>query len=253
MSALRRLLAAPWLWLALGSLQLALAALLAAPLHAVLRAAMGPYLSASEGQVLAPLFELITTQPAVTAAFAAVLAASALLGLLLAPLLAGAAVLRLAGRCSVGDQARASVVHFPAALVIGLYGLITRVLLALVAAALGTLHPALQTAALVASLTFTALAVDLARARVVLDGARGLNPRTFLRALASATQPRLWLRSGLLTALQWGVTLAILLVAVHGIATPWSPWAARGLALVGTFVALWRIAVAVDHVAARGR
>ena len=253
MSALRRVLRAPWLWLTLGALQLALAAGLAAPLRAVLRVTMGPFTIGDERHVLAALLELVTVHPAIVATFATTLAASALLGLLLSPLLSGAVITRLAGPASVGEQARAAATHYPAALVIGLYGLLLRLLLALVAVALGSLHPSLQVLALVASLTLSALAVDLARARTVLDGARGLHPRTFLRAIAAASQPTLWLRSGLLTALQWAVTLAILVAAVHGIGSAWSPWLVRGLALLGTFFALWRVAVAVDVVQARPR
>lgn len=253
MSALRLVLRAPWLWLALAALQLALAAGLVVPLRAVLRMAMGPFNIGDERHVLAALLELATVHPAVVASFVTSVAASALLGLLLSPLVAGAAILRLGGPASVGEQARAAFTHFPAALVIGIYGLILRLLLALIAAALGSVHPILQTLALVASLTLSALAVDLARARTVLDGARGLHPRTFLRAVVSATQPILWLRSGLLTTLQWAVSLAILIAAVHGIGSAWSPWLVRGLAVLGTFFALWRVAVAVASVQARPR
>jgi len=252
-NALRRVLRAPWLWLTIGALQLLIAAALAAPLRAVFRVAMGPFSIGDEGRVLGALLELVTLHPAIVATFVTSIGASALLGLILSPLLSGAVIQRLAGPASVGEQARAAFTHLPAALVIGIYGLVLRGLLALVAAALGSLHPTLQIAALVASLTLCALAVDLARARVVLDRARRFHPRTFLRAVASATQPGLWLRSGLLTVLQMGASLAILLVAVHGIGTAWSPWLVRGLALVGTFVALWRIAVAVECVLTRPR
>lgn len=152
MKSLRLVLAAPWLLLGLSALQLALAAGIAAPVRAVLRAAMSPFTIGDEQQLLGPLFELIAHDPAVSAAMFASLAVAGALGLLLAPLLAGAVITRLAGPANVGEQARASVTHFPAALVIGLYGLILRVLLALVAAALGTLHPALQVVTIAASL-----------------------------------------------------------------------------------------------------
>lgn len=247
-AALRRVWTAPWLWLSLGLLQLALAVAVAAPLRAVLRAAMGPFTISGESRLLAALLELTTHNDAIVAALLSVLAGAALLAAVLAPLLSGAVVTRLAGPAPVGEQARASAIHCPAALVIGIYGLILRALLAFVAAALGTIHPTLQIVALVAALTLSALAVDLARARVVLTGARGLHPRTFVRAVATAARPRLWLRSGLMTALQWGLGLGMLLTAVHGLEQPWTPWLVRGLALVATFVALGRIAVAVEHV-----
>lgn len=246
MSALRRVLAAPWLWLALAGLQLALAAGVAAPLRAVLRAAMGPFTIGDETQLLGPLFELLAHNPAVSAALLASIAVSGALGLLLAPLLAGAVVSRLAGPCSPGEQARVSLVQFPAMLVIAIYGLILRGLLALVAAALGTVHVGLQTATIAASLGLCALVVDLARARVILGGAPGFHPRSFIRAI-SEVSPGLWLRSTLLSAAQWIVTLGILLVAVHGMGTAWAPWLVRGLAVLGTGFGLWRIAVAVEH------
>lgn len=246
MKALRLVLAAPWLWLGLAGLQLVLAAGVAAPVRAVLRAAMSPFTIGDEQLLLGPLFELIAHDPAVSAAMFASLAVAGAIGLVLAPLLAGAVVSRLAGRCSVGEQARASVTHFPAAVVIGIYGLVLRVLLALVAAALGTVHPALQIVTIAAGLGLVALVVDLTRARTILAAANGFHPRTFVRTIASVT-PGLWLRSTALSAAQWATACAILLVAVHGMGTAWALWAARGLAGLATFFALWRVAVAVDH------
>lgn len=245
MKSLRLVLAAPWLLLGLTALQLALAAGIAAPVRAVLRAAMSPFTIGDEQQLLGPLFELIAHDPAVSAAMFASLAVAGALGLLLAPLLAGAVITRLAGPANVGEQARASVTHFPAALVIGLYGLILRVLLALVAAALGTLHPALQVATIAASLGLAALVVDLARARTILAASNGFHPRTFLRSLTAVT-PGLWLRSTMLSAAQWAAACGILLVAVHGMGTAWALWLARGLIVLATFFALWRVAVAVE-------
>lgn len=246
--ALRRALGAPWLWLGLGGLQLALAAGLALPLRAVVRGAMGP-LAHEGGQVLAPLFELLGQQRGVAVAFVAAVATAAALAGLLAPLLAGAAIRRLGGKCGPAEQARAAIAHWPAALATGFYGHVLRVILVFVAAALGAVHPWVQLALTLVGLSLAALAVDLARARVVLGGARGLHPRTFVRALATAAaRPRLWLRSGLLSLLGWALTAAIVLVALHGVGTAWAPWAARGLALLGTFVALWRISVAVEQV-----
>ena len=121
-------------------------------------------------------------------------------------------------------------------------------------AALGTLHSSLQIAGIVLALSFTTLVVDLTRVRVVLDGARGLHPRTFLRAMVTAARaPGLWLRSGLVGLLHWAIALAMLVTAVHGLDTAWSPWAVRGSALLATFVALWRLAVAVEYVATAPR
>lgn len=250
MKSLRLVLAAPGLWLGLAALHLVLAASVAAPVRGVLRAAMSPFTIGDERQLLGPLFELIAHNPAVSAAMIASVAVAGALGLVLAPLLAGAVISRLAGPCSVGEQARASATHFLPALVIGIYGLILRLLLALIATALGTIHAALQVATIAASLGLAALVVDLARVRVVQAGANGFHPRTFLRSLTAVT-PGLWLRSTLLSAAQWALACGVLLVAVHGMGSAWALWAARGLTVLATFFALWRIAVAVEH--SRGR
>ena len=178
MSALLRVLRAPWLWLTIGLIQLILAAALALPLRLAVRVAMGPFMIADEGRILAPLLELITDQRPVLAALAATLAGSALLALLIAPLLAGAVITRLAGPQPRGELARAAFTHLPTNFVIGIYGLVLRVLLALVAAALGSLHPLLRPLGLLLGLTFAALAVDLARAHVVLHGDVGTALRT---------------------------------------------------------------------------
>ncbi len=249
--ALRRVWSAPWLWLGIGMAQLALAAALAVPLRAVLRAAMGPFTITGESRLFGALAELISANPTIIAAIGAALAGGAALAALLAPLFAGAAIRRLAGPCAKGEQARASVLHYPAALVIGLYGLLLRALLAFVAAALGTVHSSLQIGAIVLILGFAAVVVDLARVRVVLEGARGLHPRTFLRAMATVVRsPGLWLRSALIGGVHWTLSLAMLVVAIRGLDTAWAPWAVRGLALLAAFVALWRLATAVEHVAA---
>jgi len=249
--ALRRVWTAPWLWLGIGMAQLALAAALAVPLRIVLRAAMGPFTITGETRLLGAMAELVTRDPTIVAALLTAFAAAAALATLIAPLFAGAAIRRLAGPCATGEQARTCVMHYPAALMIGLYGLVLRMLLAFVAAALGTLHSSLQLAALVLILSFTALVVDLSRVRVVLEGARGLHPRTFIRAIVTvAHEPALWLRSGLIGALHWGLTFAMMLVAVRGLDAAWSPWAVRGIAMLAAFVALWRLATAVQYVAA---
>jgi hypothetical protein len=50
----------------------------------------------------------------------------------------------------------------------------------------------------------------------------------------------------MLSAAQWAAACGILLVAVHGMGTAWALWLARGLIVLATFFALWRVAVAVE-------
>ena len=74
------------------------------------------------------------------------------------------------------------------------------------------------------------------------DGVHALE--TTLRVLPGFHLP---LRSTLLSAAQWALACGVLLVAVHGMGSAWALWAARGLTVLATFFALWRVAVAVEH------
>lgn len=251
-AALRRTLAAPWLVLGLSAVHLGLAAAVAVPVRAAFRAAMGPYFHEGAHRLLVPLLEIAGQQRSAPASIMAAIAVTAVVAALVGPLLAGAAIQRLAGPSTVADQTRAAVAHYPVALLVGVYGLVLRVVLMLVAAALGGVHWLAQLALTVAALTFAAAVVDLTRARVVLSGARGVHPRTFLRAIATVAQtPPLWLRSAGLSLLHLAVGAAILVITLHGFGTAWAPWVVRGLGVVATFFALLRIACAVDHVVRR--
>lgn len=252
LAGLRRALAAPWLILGLGALHLVIAAAAASPVRAAFRAAMGPYFHEGANRMLGPLLELMGMQRAAPASLVSALVVTAVVAAVFGPLLAGAAIQRLAGPCKVAEQARAAVAHYPAFLVIGIYGLVLRALLLLLAAALGGIHVVVQLVMTVAVLTYAAAVVDLTRARVGLAEARGLHPRTLLRAaMVVAQEPQLWLRSAALTLLHTAVAAAIVLVALHGFGAAWSPWAVRGLGFVATFLALARLAVAVEHTLTR--
>lgn len=252
LAGLRRALAAPWLILGLTAIHLALAAAVATPVRAAFRAAMGPYFQTSSHRMLGPLLELIAQQRAAPASLMSALVVTAVVAAVFGPLLAGAAIQRLAGPCKVADQARTAAAHYPAFIVIGLYGVILRAVLLLVAAALGGIHVVVQLVLSAAVLTYGTAVVDLTRARVALADARGFHPRTFLRAAATVAQePLLALRSSALSLLHAAVLAAIVLVALHGFGAPWSPWAVRGLGLVATLLALARLAVAVEHTVTR--
>ncbi len=248
LAALRRVWAARWLWWTLGGLQIALALSLSIPVWAALRTAIGPFTSPGDDQIISTLLELRSVHPTLISVITTSLAASVALGLILAPLVAGATIRRLAGPASPSALAQATIQYFPVAVVLGLYGGLMRVAWAFVAAALGSVHTSLQIATWVLGLTFTAVVVDLARVRAVQHGIPSLHPRAFFAAIKTCVNVGLWLRSGLLSLLQWTLALTILIVAVHGLGTVWAPWLTRGLGLLVVFVALWRVAVAVEFV-----
>jgi hypothetical protein len=248
-SSLRRVLRVPGLWLGLCAFQLVLAWLLAQPIAGAVRAAMGSRTWAHPDRLIAAVAELVAAEPALVAVFVAATGASALLGAGVALLVRGGVLQRLdaPGPGAWAEFGRASLGHLPALALIGLYGVVLRLLLSLVASRLAGAHVLVEVVALVLLLTFATCAGDLAAARRVLHGERGLHPREYARAcLDVARSPRLWLASGALSLARWAVAAAIVVGAVHGVGAPWSPWHARALACVAVFLALWRTAVAVE-------
>lgn len=249
MNALRRLLAAPLLWLGLCALQLGLARALAVPIALLVRASLGAKLWPYSDRLPVALVELFSGEPSLAVALSIAATASAILGLVLGLIVGGGALGRLAGRRGAPEFARACLAHLPALALIAVYGLVLRLLLAFTAHAIAGGKAAVELALLALLLTFSTCVVDLASARRVVRGDRGIHPREFLRACASvARTPRLWLASGALTLVRWALLISVALVAVHGLSAGWSIWAARGLACLACFAGLWRLAVAVEQV-----
>ncbi|MDC0716327.1 hypothetical protein [Nannocystis bainbridge] len=252
MNALRRVLRVPGLWLGLCALQLGLAWGLAQPVAGAVRAAMGGRVWTDPHRLIAALAELLVQNPAILTVFVAAAITSGLLGAAIALLVRGGVLLRLGDASDRGTRAwaefgRASLGNLPVLALIGLYGLVLRVVLSFVANALAGAHALVELVVLVLLLTFATCAGDLAAARRVLRGERGVHPREYLRACADvARSPRLWLASGALTLARWAIAGAIVVIAVHGSGEAWASWSARGLACVAVFLALWRVAVAVE-------
>ncbi|HEY8379201.1 MAG TPA: hypothetical protein VIK91_22060 [Nannocystis sp.] len=245
--AVRRVTGAPGLVVVLCALQLALAWALAQPIAAATRATMRNHLWADADRLLAALAELVSAHPAVAATVATAALLSAALGAALALLVRGGVLRRLAGPCSAGEIAQASVAHLPVLALLGLYGLVLRLALAFVAHAVAGTHALAELAVLALLMTFATCAGDLAAYRRVVRGDRCVHPREYLRAcLDLLHSPRLWLASAAASLARWAVAAAIVLVAVHGFATAWSPWAARALACLAVVLSLWRAALVVD-------
>lgn len=251
MKSLRRVLGALPLWLGLCGLQFVLAWALAQPTAAAARAALGNHAWPYPDRLIAALTELFSLHPSIAATITVAEIASGLLGGAVALLLGGGLVARLAGPLRAPEFARAAALHLPALAAITGYGLLLRLALLLLTHRLVGAHVRLELVAVALVLSFAACVGDLAAARRVVRGDRGLHPREYLRACADvARSPRLWLASGALGLARWAVAAAIVAVALHGVAEPWSVWAARGLAAVAVFLSLWRIAVAVEFTAA---
>ena len=96
-------------------------------------------------------------------------------------------------------------------------------------------------------LFYCTCALDLARASIVLEGARPYNWRTALRGYTQAArQPALLVASMLFSLGQWLTVLALVYVAFTGFAAGDGPWLARFLSALGVVFSLGRMAVVAE-------
>ncbi len=73
---------------------------------------------------------------------------------------------------------------------IGLYGLVLRLVLSFVTNALAASHALVELVVLILVLTFATCVGDLAAARRVLRGERGVHPREYVRACVDVARAR---------------------------------------------------------------
>ncbi|MFV8753587.1 hypothetical protein ACNOYE_23790 [Nannocystaceae bacterium ST9] len=248
--ALVRVLRAPGLLLALWIGQLVFAWLLALPVRAVGKAAMGPFTWFDDGHRLRALVELLIHDPAVAAAIATSLASSAMLAVVFAIVVGPAVITRLHGPTRAGELGRASGQHLAAMIVQTLYGLVPRAIFGgLAAAALASFGPSGLPLAIVLAAIPT-LALDRARVAVVLEQARPMHPKTHLCALLHVLRRPLWLFAGaLIDALQIlvGIAALVLVISPTGVAMGGGAlWVARLAGLLALGLGLWRISLAVE-------
>jgi hypothetical protein len=246
-AALVRVLWAPGFVLALWAAQLLVAKLLAGPARAAAEAGMRGATWFDDGHRARAVAELFRVEPAVPAAIAMSLLASAILAGLFSLVAAPAILTRLDGERSLGWICGAIGRELPAMLVQTGYGLVFRAIcLGLAAIPVSLLGaPGLPLAVLVGA--FPVLVLDRARAAVVLDDARPYHPMTFLRAIGHlAKRPLWWLVGALLEALKLAVVMGALLLVIRAGPSPAAIWVARAAALAGLIVGLWRVSLAVE-------
>ena len=250
MNALRRAARAPGLWLGLCLAKLAIAFVFARPLRAVLDATVGSYTVTDEAnELLSSLAQILYRSEAVAAVTVSALVLAAIAGTLLWLFLAGAVITRLARRCPLSETMGASMSFMPGITLITIYTLIPRGLFVfnLVNDPLGLENFWARAAVFLLGWTWCTLALDLARARHVLRGARALDPRPLVGAFLDVIKsPRRSLAAAGVALLGWGTVCATLAIGVWFLGQPWIIWAARALTMLGVAAALWRIAFAVE-------
>ncbi|MCA9656939.1 MAG: hypothetical protein KC486_01215 [Myxococcales bacterium] len=249
MSALSRVLGAPGLWISLLAAQLAIAIALSRSLALLIAAAVQPYVVEQPGRLLPAYAELFADNFPVAIAVVVALATAAALGALLWIVASGGIIRRLAAPLRAGEIAAAAVRHLPGMAMLSIYSAILRALLLanLWIDVLGLGSGVARGVLVAIGWTLCTVAVDLARADVVLRGAKSYQPRTLVRAFTLAvTRPTVWLSSGALTLVGIGLSLTSVAIATRtfgdaGVAL----WGVRSLAALGVGATLWRIAIAV--------
>ncbi|MCA9715893.1 MAG: hypothetical protein H6713_04740 [Myxococcales bacterium] len=249
MTALRRVLGAPGLWLTIAALKLALAFVLVRPARAVLEASLAPFtITSGRSALLIELTRIIARHEAIAAALVTSLILTAILGVLLWLLVAGAVITRLAARRSLDETLGASLRYLPKIALVTVYSLIPRALVVfnLVVDPLGMENFWARLIVFWLGWTWCTLALDRARAGVVLRGASALDPRPLVGAFLEVVTRRRGLAAAGVMLLGGLTMVATLELGVWYLGAPWVVWAARLLAIVSVGLALWRIAFAVE-------
>jgi len=246
--ALLRVLSAPAFVLILWVAQLSVAKLLASPARGAAKAGMrGSWFA--DGHRLRAVAELLIDEPSIVAVVIAAAGASALIGGVFSIVAAPAILTRLAGERSATKLLGVVGAKLPAVLVQTGYGLVFRAICTGIAAIPAALLGASATPLVLLIASFPILALDRARAAVVLDEDRPFHPKTFLRAIVRVGQRPLWWVTGtVVEALKLAVGIAALLLVIRGVGG--GLWLARLAGLVAVGLGLWRVALAVDDRAA---
>jgi hypothetical protein len=245
--ALRRVVIAPGFVLALWGAQLLLAKLLSGPGRAAAEAGMRRWTWFDDRHRVRAIVELLADEPAIAAAITSSVISAAVLAAIFSVLAAPAILTRLAGQRSLAWILGATGRELPAMLVQTSYGLVLRgICLGLAGACAAMLGPSALPLILLLS-SFPILALDRARAAVVLDDARPYHPLTMLRAIGHvAVRPLLWVSGTVIETLKLVVVIGALVLLIEAGPGPIGIWVARAAGLAAVVLGLWRVALAVE-------
>lgn len=247
--ALRRVLRAPGVLAVVWLLHVAIAATIGLVVHAAIDEAIRPHAIADDGRRLFALLDVLQDHKSVVAAFSTATVAAAVGAALSWTLLSGLLVTRLSGERRRDVVIERFVATLPAVIVQSGWHLVLRALLVFAVLAIaGSLPRFLSWPLLVLAWTISIVALDRVRAEVVLGDARRYHPRTAAAALLAVVRtPRAFAGPVLLAVVQLALLVAVPYAAVAMLGRPLVPAATRGLALLATFVGLWRLSAVVGR------
>lgn len=244
MAALRRVLGVPGVLLGVWLVQAVVALGLGTWVRRAVARTMGDHAHVVDGHLWQAFAELIGAHPGLWADIQTSLAASAVIGALSALLLAGGIFVRLAGQPGFWAACGRYV---PAVTGVTLMHLIIRgpLLVGLV-----SVTPSLPTGVRVGLLAVATVActfaLDVARARVILDGVSPRGPAAVLEGFGAVLRHRrAFVHSALLSAAQYVCLFAAVSVGIGQAGQTAGTVGPLVLSLVGVGVGLWRVAIVV--------
>lgn len=247
MNALKRVLSAPGLVLALWVMQMLVAWHLATPVRVAARAAMGEYAWIDDGHLLSAPIELFGDHRPVAALMAENGLVAVILGVVFWALAFGAVIRRISSKAPPSELAAASIRFLPCIVAQTLWVGAMRAVLVGIAVGIGIKLPALAVVVGVVASAVMIVAADVARVKVVLLDARRFHPATALKAVREAlSHPRVLAAAGTLAVLQMLVPMIAFYLVLSDAGGAGSIWIARLLALGGLVLGLWRVAVVVE-------
>jgi len=246
---LRRLLAAPGLWLGTWIAVAFIAGLVGIRMRFVVAAAVGPFDALDLDRVLFATLDVVRDHPSLSTGLVTSVLASAIVGAISWTLLSPLVIARLAGVpprpwSEVGSLALTKI---PAVVVQSLWHLLMRV--ALMLAVLLSVQPLPAWVAwFIGGITWlvTAVALDATRVAVVEHDAAPWHIRSTWRGFTRVVRrPGLLIPCALLTLGQLAITATILWLALSGYGHA-SMWPVRLLALASIGLGLWRVATVIE-------
>jgi hypothetical protein len=240
-----RLAASAWpVVLALWIVELVVAASAGGAVRAMARTVMQEFAVPPDGRILYALAELGEQDPALRAGVGSALIASVAIGLVVWTLASPLLIVWL--QSPREDTAARWARALAPSIAITLWHLALRIAILLaVGMSVGPLPRAVAFALVVLALAICGAALDVARVQVVAFGAPGGSVRTALAAFGGLLRrPRALVPLVGLHVLQWALAGGVLAITLRTAGS--LPWAGRGVALVGTALAVVRIAVALQ-------
>jgi hypothetical protein len=250
LGGLRRLLAAPGLWLGCWLALVAIAWGVGVQVQIVAAATVGPFDALDLERVVFGVADVLQVHPALMSGIATAVTGGGLVSaigwLVVSPLV----IARLAGSKSAPELGAKALAGLPGVVVQSLWHAVLRALLIAVVLMSARPLPEWGVWVIVGAVWLAAgVALDATRVAVVEHGAAPWHVRTAWRGFVRvARRPRVLVAGVVLGGVQVGIGVGIVWISLAGLGSA-GAWVPRVLALVSVGVGLWRVGIVVEDAA----